>query len=123
MMLQRDGTERICWVTAAELARHLGLHPQTLANWRSQDRRAGRNHAGPGKPVYKRIGAAVRYGLLRDGSPVLMPAGGNSSSTRTIDDSTADPAGGIDKAAISQGRVKEEISTSAVEREHAARLE
>jgi transposase-like protein len=71
MMLQRDGTERICWVTAAELARHLGLHPQTLANWRSRDQREGRDSAAPGKPVYRRFGGCVRYAVTETGNPVI----------------------------------------------------
>lgn len=119
MTKEKVGPTAIRWITAAELARLLGLHPQTLANWRLQDRRAGRNHAGPGKPVYKRIGAAIRYAVSGDGSPVLMPAGENLSSTQTVDDSTANPAGVTDRAA----GLKEEISASLSQRERAARLE
>lgn len=49
------------WVSAKEYARLTGLSVQTLANWRSQDRKAGRQGAAPDKPVYRRFGRAVRY--------------------------------------------------------------
>ena len=44
------------------------FHPQTLANWRHKDRKAGRTEARPGYPVYRRFGKAVRY-LLEDPLP------------------------------------------------------
>ncbi len=49
------------WVSAKEYARLTGLSAQTLANWRSQDRKVGRQGAAPGKPVYRCFGRAVRY--------------------------------------------------------------
>ncbi|MCS7316269.1 MAG: hypothetical protein NZ554_12420 [Bryobacteraceae bacterium] len=58
--MERDRVASI-WVTAREYARLTGLSMQTLANWRSQDRKAGRQEAAPGKPVYRRFGRAVRY--------------------------------------------------------------
>ncbi|MDW8356191.1 MAG: hypothetical protein RMK57_16855 [Bryobacterales bacterium] len=66
--------KRLQWISANELAALLGLHPTTLGNWRSEDLRAGRDHAAPGKPLYRRFGAAVRYALGPDGTPVLQPA-------------------------------------------------
>jgi DNA-binding transcriptional regulator YiaG len=51
------------WVTAAEFAAFAGVSVQTLANWRWKDRRAGRDGPGPGKPIYRRFGRAVRYFL------------------------------------------------------------
>ncbi len=51
------------WVTAKEFARMAGIGVQTLANWRWQDRRAGREEAEPGKPRYRYFGSAVRYWL------------------------------------------------------------
>ncbi len=51
------------WVTAAEYAASAGVSLQTLANWRWQDRKAGRDGPGPGKPLYRCFGRAVRYFL------------------------------------------------------------
>lgn len=61
------------WVSARELARIIGILPQTLANWRHLDLREGRDRAAPGKPAYRRFGRAVRYAVLPDGTPVLAP--------------------------------------------------
>jgi hypothetical protein len=38
---------------------------RTPANWRRQDRKAGRESPAPGKPIEKRFGRAVRH-LLRE---------------------------------------------------------
>lgn len=69
------------WMTAQSYARLYHLHPQTLANWRHQDRKAGRSEARPGYPHYRRFGGAVRY-LADNRSPdrpgdatVQMPVG------------------------------------------------
>jgi hypothetical protein len=51
------------WVTAAEYAAFAGVSVQTLADWRWQDRKAGRDGPAPGKPLYRRFGRAVRYFL------------------------------------------------------------
>lgn len=51
------------WVTAAVYARVAGISTNTLANWRYQDRKAGRNEAEPDKPRYRYFGSAVRYWL------------------------------------------------------------
>lgn len=75
----------IRWISGRELARLLRLHPQTLGNWRYHDRLAGRGHAAPGKPVYKRFGAAVRYAVLADGTPVVMPPDGSGGLDRSSD--------------------------------------
>lgn len=66
------------WVSGRQLARLLGLHPQTLANWRSLDLKEGRGHAAPGRPLYKRFGSAVRYAIAPDGAPVLAPKCGDA---------------------------------------------
>lgn len=50
-------------MTGKVFARFHSLAPQTLANWRYQDRKAGRTTAGPGFPQYRRFGKAVRYRL------------------------------------------------------------
>jgi non-ribosomal peptide synthetase component F len=55
------------WVTAAEYAAFAGVSVQTLANWRWQDRKAGRDGPAPGKPLYRRFGRAVRYFLAEPG--------------------------------------------------------
>lgn len=75
----------IRWISGRELARLLHLHPQTLGNWRYQDRRAGRDHAAPGRPLYKRFGGAVRYAVLPDGTPVLMPPDGEDGPVSSDD--------------------------------------
>lgn len=75
----------IRWVSARQLAAMLGLHPQTLANWRSRDRLAGRDHAAPGKPVYRRFGSAVRYAALQDGTPLVMPPDSSGDLDRSDD--------------------------------------
>jgi hypothetical protein len=49
------------WVTAAIYAEIFGLSEQTLANWRHQDRRAGRTEPRSGYPRYRYFGSAVRY--------------------------------------------------------------
>ena len=54
------------WVTERAYAARYGLARQTLANWRYRDRQAGRDHALPGYPFYKRFGAAIRYRLSDD---------------------------------------------------------
>jgi hypothetical protein len=51
------------WVSEREYAQRHGLARQTLCNWRHRDRKAGRDHALPGHPVYRRFGRAVRYWL------------------------------------------------------------
>jgi hypothetical protein len=66
-------------VSSRQLAKLLGLHPQTLANWRSLDLKEGRGHAAPGRPLYKRFGSAVRYAIAPDGAPVLAPKHGQAS--------------------------------------------
>lgn len=81
----RNVTGIVQWVSARQLAELLGLHPQTLGNWRYHDRLAGRGHAAPGKPVYKRFGAAVRYAVLADGTPVVMPPDGSGGLDRSND--------------------------------------
>jgi hypothetical protein len=54
------------WVSECEFARLHGLARQTLANWRHRDRKAGRDHALPGYPQYRRFGRCVRYWLPAD---------------------------------------------------------
>ena len=49
------------WVTPREFSRLTGIPRQTLANWRYQDRRAGRASAAPGRPIYRKFGNCVRY--------------------------------------------------------------
>jgi hypothetical protein len=49
------------WVTEKTFAHTFNLNRQSLANWRLQDRRAGRSDSRPGYPVYKYFGHAVRY--------------------------------------------------------------
>jgi hypothetical protein len=49
------------WITAAAYAEIYSLTEQTLANWRYQDRQAGRHEARPGYPRYRYFGSAVRY--------------------------------------------------------------
>jgi hypothetical protein len=49
------------WVTARTYANVHSFNPQTLANWRHQDRKAGLTQARPGYPKYARFGRAVRY--------------------------------------------------------------
>jgi hypothetical protein len=49
------------WVPGKLYAAIHNIHPQTLANWRHFDLRAGRACAPPGYPQYKRFGKAVRY--------------------------------------------------------------
>lgn len=73
------------WVSSRQLAKLIGLHPQTLANWRSLDLKEGRGHAAPGRPLYKRFGSAVRYAVLADGSPVVMPSDGSGGVDRSND--------------------------------------
>lgn len=55
------------WVSEKVFAEIHGLAAQSLTNWRYRDRRAGRTGAGPGYPVYKYFGGAVRYWLPADG--------------------------------------------------------
>ncbi|HXG33308.1 MAG TPA: hypothetical protein VNJ11_08080 [Bryobacteraceae bacterium] len=48
------------WVTASEYAAYAGVSVQTLANWRWQDRKAGRDHAAPRQirlPPHRTLGA------------------------------------------------------------------
>ena len=45
------------WITTKEAARLIGLHPATLANWRSEEMRGLRER----KLRWKRFGRAVRY--------------------------------------------------------------
>lgn len=51
------------WVTAKVYAKHFGLSIYVLANWRYDDKCAGRAQPESGFPVYKRFGRAVRYWL------------------------------------------------------------
>jgi hypothetical protein len=51
------------WVTEQAYATIHSISRQTLTNWRYQDKRAGRDHAAPGFPEYRRFGRAVRYRL------------------------------------------------------------
>ena len=51
------------WVSEREYSQRHGLARQTLCNWRHRDRRAGRDSALPGYPVYRRFGKCVRYWL------------------------------------------------------------
>jgi hypothetical protein len=53
------------WVSERTYAELHGLARQTLCNWRHQDKKASRGPQ-PGKPLYKRFGAAVRYWLADD---------------------------------------------------------
>jgi hypothetical protein len=61
------------WITERDYAAICGLNPQTLRNWRHQDRQAGRREAAPGYPPYRRFGGAVRY-LLDDLESQARPA-------------------------------------------------
>lgn len=58
-------TIRKRWATPREYGIIHEISEQTLANWRYQDRLAGRTEALPGYPVYRKFGAAVRY-LMED---------------------------------------------------------
>jgi hypothetical protein len=49
------------WLTAREYHQKYDVPLQTLANWRSKDRKAGRQEAKPGQPHYERFGEAIRY--------------------------------------------------------------
>jgi hypothetical protein len=51
------------WITEREFARIHGLARRTLTNCRYQDRKAGRHEDGPGVPLYRCFGRAVRYWL------------------------------------------------------------
>jgi len=51
------------WVTEKEFAKLFALNRQTLANWRSSDRRLGLKSPRPGYPFYRYFGSAVRYRL------------------------------------------------------------
>ncbi len=53
------------WVTAKEFSCITGIPTGTLANWRHQDRKAGREEPLPGKPRYQHFGLVVRYWLPR----------------------------------------------------------
>lgn len=64
---------RTKWVTERQYAQIHQLSPQTLRNWRHQDRQAGRGEAAPGYPPYRRFGGAVRYELDHE-SQVTRPA-------------------------------------------------
>ena len=59
------------WVTERLFAEIHDIHPQTLANWRYFDRKAGRRQAEPGYPVYRYFGKAVRYWLAAPSVPEL----------------------------------------------------
>lgn len=80
------------WVTAAEYAAHIGVSVQTLANWRWQDRKAGRDGPGPGKPLYRRFGRSVRYLLPEEEQRPAAPAG------RTVRQRGPSPLGSRDGA-------------------------
>jgi transposase-like protein len=59
------------WVTDRELAQILGVHPQTLRNWRWRDRKDGRRRGGL---IYRYFGPdVVRYYLSPD---LIDPRGG-----------------------------------------------
>jgi len=67
------------WITDREMAEILGVHPQTLRNWRWRDRRDGQRRGGL---VYRHFGKdVVRYYLSADlidptrGAPEELPAG------------------------------------------------
>ena len=64
------------WVSARKYADIHDLRPQTLANWRYQDRKAGRNGAAPGYPQYRRFGGAIRYCLTDEPERPAAPTGG-----------------------------------------------
>jgi hypothetical protein len=49
------------WVSEKFYAKVHGRARQTLCNWRYRDKKASRDLPEPGKPLYKRFGAAVRY--------------------------------------------------------------
>jgi hypothetical protein len=49
------------WVSEKVYGPAHEIQLQTLRNWRYLDRQAGRTHAAPGFPVYRRFGRAVRY--------------------------------------------------------------
>lgn len=69
------------WISAREFSRLTGISPQTLANWRYQDRLAGREGPLPGYPLYRRFGGAIRYYL----DPQLVspaPAGASEPVSR-----------------------------------------
>jgi hypothetical protein len=59
------------WVTGKVYGEIHNIHPQTLANWRYFDRKAGRRQAEPGYPVYRYFGKAVRYWLATSSVPGL----------------------------------------------------
>jgi hypothetical protein len=63
---QTQGTTTGRWVTDRDFSALTGIGRQTLANWRSADAKAGRDHAQPGFPVYRRWGRAIRYFVAPD---------------------------------------------------------
>ena len=66
------------WVTDAELAEILGIHRQTLRNWRARDLREKRPEGDQyGGVRYRRWGDCVRYWLPReiDPTPPALPGG------------------------------------------------
>jgi hypothetical protein len=54
------------WVTEKAFSDLTAIPRQTLANWRSRDRAAGRAGAAPGYPEYRRFGRAIRYRIERE---------------------------------------------------------
>jgi hypothetical protein len=54
--MSANNSDRL-WITTKEAARLIGLHPATLANWRSEEMRGLREP----KLRWKRFGRAVRY--------------------------------------------------------------
>ncbi len=53
------------WVAARDYSRITGIPLGTLANWRHQDRKCGRDEPAGDKPRYRRFGSAVGYWLPR----------------------------------------------------------
>jgi hypothetical protein len=54
--MSANNSDRV-WISTKEAARLIGLHPATLANWRSEEMRGLREP----KLRWKRFGRAVRY--------------------------------------------------------------
>lgn len=53
-------------MTEKEFSEIYSIPRQTLCNWRSQDRKAGRDGPRPGYPIYRRFGGCIRYWLPDD---------------------------------------------------------
>ncbi len=69
------------YVREKTYAKIYDFNPQTLANWRHEDLKAGRLEARPGFPQYVRFSRAVRY-LLEIPEPHVNPDGRRQNKGR-----------------------------------------